>query len=152
MNMLNIENTKKIAWYHQQTGAAPYFAYRPSCGCVAGFKQPEHIYWLCNLEEARAYLDKDLIGKMAVDYLAKEKGEPGSLAKMFAEWKHSVSEVNQKIFNEIDSHGLHTMSDQELLLINTKLVEQSFAMFTKFFMDIYDVDAEGLRERWKYSG
>ena len=104
--MLNIENTKKIAWYRQQTGAVPYFAYRPSCGCVAGFKQREQIYWLCNLEEARAYLDKDLIGKMAMEYLAKEEGEPGNLAKMFAEWVCGISQVNQGLFDEIDSREL----------------------------------------------
>lgn len=145
--MIDIEKTKKIAWYRQQTEAVPYFVYRPSCGCVTGFKQPEHIYWFHNLNEARAYLDKDLIGKMAIEYLVKEKNEPGNLTKMFAEWIHSVSEVNQGLFDEIDSHGLHTMSDQELLLMNKKLAEQSFVMWTKFFMDIFDVDAEGLVEK-----
>lgn len=147
MNYMDSNKIKEVNWYRQQTGAVPYFAYRPSCGCVAGFKQPEHIYWFCNQEEARGYLDKDVMGKMAAEYLAKEKKEPGNLTKMFAEWTRSIGEVNQKIYDEIDAHGLHTMSDQELLVVNRKLVEQSFVMWTKFFMDIYDADAEGLIEK-----
>ena len=142
-----LEKIRGISWYRQQTGSNPYFAYQPCHGCVTSFKKLGHIYWFCNLEEARAYLDKDLIGKMAVEYLAKEKSSPGNLLAMFDEWKESIGSVDNEIFSEIDKRGLHTLSDRELLALNKRLVEQSFVMWTKFFMDIYDVDAEGLIER-----
>lgn len=144
---MDLEKIRGTSWYRQQTGSNPYFAYQACLGCVSCFKQQQRIYWFCNLEEARAYLDKDLIGKMAIDYLATEKSKSGNLVSMFEEWKKSISEADDEIFKEIDSRGLHTMSDRELLVLNKRLASQTFVMWTKFFMDIYDVDAEGLIEK-----
>ncbi len=144
---MDLEKIRGISWYRQQTGSNPYFAYQASLGCVTTFSQAERIYWLCNLEEARGFMDKTLLGELTVKYLSEEKTHPGNLVQMFEEWKKSVCGVDSEFFKEIDSRGLHTMSDRELLALNKRLASQTFLMWTKFFMDIYDVDAEGLVEK-----
>lgn len=144
---MNLKKIKAISWYRQQTEGTPYFIVWPCRGCLTWFKDKERIAWFCNLEEARAYLDKDLIRQLAEEYLEKEKQHPGNLQELFADWIKDIREINEGLFGLIDTKGLHTLSDQELLAINKKLAEQTFMMWQKFFMDIYDVDAEGLIER-----
>lgn len=144
---MDLNKIRKISWYRQQTGCNPYFAYQACRGCVTTFSQAERVYWLCHLDDGKGYMDKALLNELALEYLSEERKHPGNLIKMFEEWKTSVSGVDDEIFKEIDSRGLHTLSDRELLTINKKLAEQSFVMWTKFFMDIYDVDAEGLVEK-----
>ncbi len=144
---MNLDKIKKTSWYRQQTEGTPYFIYWPCRGCVEWFKNKEQIYWFCNLEEARAYLDKDLIRKLAEEYLEKEKENPGNLQELFVDWLKDIREIDNELFNLIDTKGLPTLADQELLVVNKKLAQQTFQMWQKFFMDIYDVDAEGLIER-----
>lgn len=144
---MNLEKIKSISWYRQQTEGTPYFICWPCRGCLYWFKNKERVTWLCNLEEARAYLDKDLIRQLAEEYLEKEKRHPCNLQELFTDWLKDVRDVNSDLFNLMDTESLHAMSDKELLAVNKKLAEQTFLMWQKFFMDIYDVDAEGLIER-----
>jgi phosphohistidine swiveling domain-containing protein len=144
---MNLKKIKKTQWYRQQTESNPYFAYQACLGCVTFFKSRDQIIWFCTPEEARAYMDKDLVRKLAEEYLKREKKNPGNAKKMFKDWLKTARQANQKIYDVIDRKGLYTLSDRELLEINKKLVKQTYVMWTKFFMDIYDVDAEGLIER-----
>ena len=145
--MLNLNNLKKLEWYRQETEANPYFAYAPCCGCVTFFKRKEGIIWYCTQDNARAYLSKECLRKMAEEYLQKEKKKHGSLDALFKDWETNVKLINSKIFTSVNKKELTNLSNKELLALNKELAEQSFVMWTKFFMDIFDLDAESLVEQ-----
>lgn len=143
---MDINKIKQMGWYRQQTEGTPYFIYQACLGCVANFKNTDSIMWMSLPDEARAYLDKELLRRLAEEYLEKERAMPGNGQKLFAHWIANIREVDEKIFQTIDKQGVHTMSDRELLEINQKLGSQTYKMWLEFFMDIFDVDAEGLIE------
>ena len=144
---MDLNYIKKATWYRQQTEGNPYFIYQPCRGAVRFFKSKKHIVWFCNKEEARAYLEQGFIGEMAEKYLAEEKKHFGNMNKMYQDWVSKITLKNEKIFQKIDNKDIKNFSDKELLKLNKDLVTQSYIMWTLFFMDIYDIDAEGLIER-----
>lgn len=144
--MLNLNKIKKFEWYRQETEANPYFVYAPCRGCVTFFKRKEGIIWYCTPDNARAYLSKECLREMAEEYLQKEKKKHGFLDALFKEWETNVKFINYKIFKNINKKDLTNLSNKELLALNKELAEQSFVMWTKFFMDIFDLDAESLVE------
>lgn len=144
---MDIKNIKKNSWYRQQTEGTPYFIYPPCCGCLHWFKDEKNVAWMSKLDEAKGYLDKDHMRELAEKYLKKEKENLGSLMELFQDWLNDIRDVNKIYFDKIEQIGLEKFTDEELLETNKKLADQSFVMWTKFFMDIYDVDSEGLVER-----
>lgn len=142
-----ISKEKNINWYRQETESTPYFVYQACRGCLHWFKDPKNIYWYSFFDTARAYLGKEKLRVLAEKYLAQEKKQPGSFRKMFAHWNKVVKSKNEKIFGEIEKIDLKTTSDLTLIRLNTKLAKQLFFMWTQFFVDIYDLDAESLVKR-----
>ena len=144
---MDLNYIKKSTWYRQQTEGNPYFIYHPCLACLSWFKSKNNIVWFCNKEEARGYFEQEYIQKLAEKYLKKEKEFPGNMKKLYKDWILKVVIKNEKLFNQINKKEIKNFSNSQLLKFNKNLVMQNYIMWTKFFMDIYDVDAEGLIER-----
>ena len=144
---MTIKQIKSTVWYRQQTEGTPYFIYLPCRGCVEWFKSRSKIIWFCNLEEARAYLSQDHIRDLAIQYLSKEKRYPGSMLKLYRRWLKNIAQKNNHLYKKISRVNLSNLTNNELLKLNYALAKQCYAMWTHFFMDIYDVDAESLIEK-----
>jgi len=147
MSSLSLNLIKSSQWYRQQTEATPYFIYLPCRGCLEYFKSQDKIFWYCDLEEARAYLEQNYIRTLAEQYLNKEKLRPNFSKNLHAGWLKDVQEKNRCLFRKVDRVDIKELKNQELLKINRSLGQQSYAMWLKFFMDIFDIDAESLIEQ-----
>lgn len=143
---ISLASIKNHKWYRQQTEGTPYFIYLPCRGCLEWFKS-DKIIWYCDLEEARAYLEQNHIRDLAVKHIAKEKKQVNFSLQIRKEWLKDIKQKNEKIFAKINSSNLAKLSDKELLQINQQLGQQSYKMWLKFFMDIFDIDAESLIEQ-----
>ncbi|MFA5886274.1 MAG: PEP-utilizing enzyme [Patescibacteria group bacterium] len=141
------DSIKSKKWYRQQTEATPYFIYLPCRGVVDYFKNKKEIIWYCSLDEARGYLEQNYIRELAEKHLAAEKHRPGFSKKLYVGFRRDIQEKDQRLFQAIDGIDLTKISDQKLLAFNRSLGRQAYAMWLKFFMDIFDVDAESLIER-----
>lgn len=146
MSLLNLNNINKTEWYRQETEANPYFAYAACCGCLNYFKSSAGVIWYCTSDNARAYLSKSHLRECAETCLEDEKKHPGSVDKMFKAWVKDVKDVNLAIYNKIDASPIIELPDKKLLSLNKELADQCFFMWTQFFMDIFDIDAESLIE------
>ncbi len=146
MSLLNLNNIKKTEWYRQETEANPYFAYAACCGCLNHFKSETEVIWYCTKDEARAYLSKAHLRKCAESCLEDERRKHGTLDKNFKDWIKKVKHKNIEIYGKIDAQPLTELPDKKLLSLNKELAEQCFFMWTQFFMDIFDNDAESLIE------
>jgi len=144
---MNNNAIKKNTWYRQETEGTPYFIYQPCRGCLSYFRDQEKIFWYSTLDSSRAYLDKEKLRSLAEKYLDQEKKNPGTFLKMFNHWNKVVRDKNEKIFLEIEKYDLKKINNKKLLAINKKLARQSFFMWTQFFVDTYDLDAESLVKR-----
>lgn len=148
MSLLITPNSiKSQKWYRQQTEGTPYFIYLPCRGVVDYFKNKKEIIWYCSLDEARGYLDQNYIRQLAEKHLATEKRRPGFSKKLYVGFRRDIQDKDQGLFQAINGADLQKIGNQRLLAFNRSLGRQAYAMWLKFFMDIFDVDAESLIER-----
>ncbi|OGH88451.1 MAG: hypothetical protein A3J93_04275 [Candidatus Magasanikbacteria bacterium RIFOXYC2_FULL_42_28] len=142
---MDLDKIRTTDWYRQETESAPYFIYRPCCGCLYWFHdQDSNIFWLCRNDLAKAYFSKDLMRQLAEKYLLKEREDFGFIDNLYNDWYQKVRVASEKIFEEINKSGVKKFSDSALLRINHRLASANFFMWNLFYIDIYDLDAEGL--------
>jgi len=143
---MNFQDIEKCSWYRQETEGTPYFIYLPCLGCLTWFKSKSKVFWFCNQYSAKNYLEKEYLRGLAIKYFELEKKRKNTIKELFLDWDRAIRVKDEGIFKEVDSIDLNKISDKKLLSLNKKLAYQTFLMWKKFFMDIFDVDAEGLIE------
>ena len=146
-NKSRLHLIKSQRWYRQQTESTPYFIYLPCRAVVSYFKSKEKIIWYCGQEETRAYLEQNYIRGLASQHLKKEQQHPGQTRRLYLRWFKNITKKNQSIFKKIDHSDLAKISDRKLLAVNRSLGRQAYKMWREFFMDMFDIDAEGLIEQ-----
>ncbi|MFA5183992.1 MAG: PEP-utilizing enzyme [Patescibacteria group bacterium] len=146
-SLITLSSIKSQKWYRQQTEATPYFIYLACRGCVAYFKSQDKVLWYCDPEEDRAYLEQNYIRALAEKHLAQEKNHLNFSQRLHAEWLNNIQLKNQRLFSKINQVDVSRISDAKLLSFNHSLGRQSYVMWLRFFMDIFDIDAESLIEQ-----
>lgn len=143
---MNIDKIKEQKWYRQETEGTPYFIYGPCRSCIDNFKSKSQIIWYCDPERAQAFLSEDLLRKKAEECLRHGKKTPEYFLSLFDNWDKKIRKKAEGIFIEIKATDLKTTSDQHLLELNNKLAQHAYDMWLEFYIDIFDLDAEGLVE------
>ena len=144
---MDLNKIKKLDWYRQETEIVPYYGYTSCRACVEYFHSSDKIFWLCNDHNARGYMEKSFLCELAEKHLHQEKIRPGYSESLFKKWDKDIKQKNKALFNKVSNINIEKLSNSALLDLNHKLASQSYKLLLHFYMDIFDVDAEGLIER-----
>jgi len=144
---MDLNKIKKLDWYRQETEILPYYGYTACSAVLEYFHNSDYIIWLCNQQNARGYMEKSFLRDLAEKHLDQEKKRPHYTESLFKKWNQDIKQINRRLFDKIMAADTTKLSNSALLGLNKKIAWQSYQLLLHFYMDIFDVDAEGIIER-----